>query len=122
MRRVVRGAAAAAVVAGVLHLGAMAAAAEARDRPGEGDFFLRPALTEAELGGQRGGETPLPAPFQHSQVGGTVEGNIVYSAVTGNNLVTDGAFSGAAGFTTVIQNSGNNVLIQDSTVINVILR
>lgn len=92
------------------------------ERLGPEDLTAGWALTEDELDAERGGETPLPTPFEPSRVGGTVEGNVVYSATTGTNLVTEGAFSGAAGFTTVIQNSGNNVLIQDSTVINVIVR
>ena len=34
------------------------------------------------------------------------------------NYVNDGSFAGATGFSTVVQNSGNNVLIQNATVIN----
>jgi hypothetical protein len=37
---------------------------------------------------------------------------------TGSNYVSDGSFAGATGFATVVQNSGNNVLIQNATVIN----
>jgi len=38
---------------------------------------------------------------------------------TGSNLIGSGAFNGMAGIGTVIQNTGNNVLIQDSTIMNV---
>lgn len=38
---------------------------------------------------------------------------------TGNNTIADGAFSGSAGLPMVIQNSGNNVLIQNATIVNV---
>lgn len=37
----------------------------------------------------------------------------------GNNTISDGAFANSSGIATVIQNSGNNVLIQDNTVVNV---
>ena len=49
---------------------------------------------------------------------GEVNQNHASNLVTGSNLVTDGSFSGAAGFSTVVQNSGNNVLIQNATIIN----
>ncbi|MBI2277663.1 MAG: hypothetical protein HYU74_09950 [Dechloromonas sp.] len=48
---------------------------------------------------------------------GLVTNNQAYNLTTGNNWVTDGSFAGAGGFSTVIQNSGNNVLIQNATII-----
>ena len=44
--------------------------------------------------------------------------NVVESSITGNNTVSNGAFAGATGFATVIQNSGNNVIIQNATIVN----
>ena len=44
--------------------------------------------------------------------------NVVESSITGNNTVSNGAFAGASGIATVIQNSGNNVIIQDATIVN----
>lgn len=44
--------------------------------------------------------------------------NLVTSSTTGNNTISDNAFSGASGFATVIQNSGNNVIIQNATIVN----
>jgi hypothetical protein len=41
---------------------------------------------------------------------------------TGNNLLTDGALAGASGMPMVIQNSGNNVVIQNATIVNVQLQ
>ena len=37
---------------------------------------------------------------------------------TGSNFVTTGAFAGTNGFATVVQNSGNNVIIQNATILN----
>ena len=50
---------------------------------------------------------------------GTVSDNTAIGNTTGHNSITGDAFSGAAGFISSVQNSGNNVLIQNSTIINV---
>jgi hypothetical protein len=50
---------------------------------------------------------------------GGVWGNSASGNDSGNNIISDGAFSDAAGFIGTIQNTGNNVLIQNSTIINV---
>lgn len=42
--------------------------------------------------------------------------------VTGTNLVSSGAFSNASGLATVIQNSGNNVIIQNATILHLEMR
>lgn len=55
------------------------------------------------------------------EVDGVVQGNIATGNTTGDNHISDNAFAGAAGFATAIQNTGNNVLIQNSTIINVSL-
>lgn len=52
-------------------------------------------------------------------VTGVVTGNVAIDNETGDNNLTDGAFMNSAGFMTTIQNTGNNVLIQNSTIINV---
>jgi hypothetical protein len=56
------------------------------------------------------------------QLQGVVADNRVSDAVTGSNRITQGAFNGAAGLPVVIQNSGNNVLIQNATIINLQLK
>ena len=50
---------------------------------------------------------------------GTVSNNSADHLVTGANGISGGAFSGAAGLPMVIQNTGNNVLIQNATIVNV---
>ncbi|WP_404534855.1 hypothetical protein [Dyella agri] len=50
---------------------------------------------------------------------GSVDHNTDNQVVTGSNLIDGGAFSGAVGLPTVIQNSGNNVLIQTGVIVNV---
>lgn len=52
---------------------------------------------------------------------GVVQGNLALNTVSGNNTISGEAFQDTAGFVTVIQNTGNNVLIQNSTIVNVAL-
>lgn len=53
---------------------------------------------------------------------GTVSNNQADDVVTGANSISAGSFQGAAGVPMVIQNTGNNVLIQNATIINVQFR
>ena len=57
--------------------------------------------------------------WQDTNLSGTVSGNSVDNTVSGSNVITGNSLSGATGFPTVIQNSGNSVLIQNATVLNV---
>jgi hypothetical protein len=50
---------------------------------------------------------------------GTVANNTVDHVLTGSNAIGNGAFNGAAGVPMVIQNTGNGVLIQNATILNV---
>jgi hypothetical protein len=50
---------------------------------------------------------------------GNVSDNNTDHSTTGLNSIASGAFSGAVGLPMVIQNSGNSVLIQNATIINV---
>jgi hypothetical protein len=44
--------------------------------------------------------------------------NVLYSNRTGLNVVTNDAFTGASGIATVIQNSGNQVIINNALILN----
>ncbi|MBN9423284.1 MAG: hypothetical protein BGO63_19565 [Candidatus Accumulibacter sp. 66-26] len=76
------------------------------------------AIEPGALDVYRGGAENLTLELNKNQSTGTVTDNQAYNLTTGNNLITDGSLAGASGFSTVIQNSGNNVLIQNSTIIN----
>ena len=52
-------------------------------------------------------------------VNGRVEDNNANRVVTGNNNVTGGSFANSNGISTVIQNTGANVLIQNAMIVNV---
>lgn len=56
--------------------------------------------------------------FNDMQLRGVVANNSAVNVTTGNNVISDGAFSGLSGIPLVVQNSGNNVLIQNATIIN----
>lgn len=50
---------------------------------------------------------------------GTVTNNSATRDVSGSNAIGSNSFSGASGLPTVIQNTGNNVLIQNGVIVNV---
>lgn len=50
---------------------------------------------------------------------GVVADNRASNLTTGNNVIADGSFTGMVGLPLVVQNSGNGVLIQNATIINV---
>ncbi|WP_430390631.1 hypothetical protein [Dyella sp. 20L07] len=56
---------------------------------------------------------------QNTTLNGTVSNDSADHVISGSNIITGGAFAGETGIPTVIQNSGNNVLIQSATVLNV---
>ncbi|NYT79860.1 hypothetical protein H0A71_23125 [Alcaligenaceae bacterium] len=60
--------------------------------------------------------------FNTNNLDAHLHDNEAYNNVTGNNQLTDQAFSGASGLPTVIQNSGNNVIIQNASIINVTIQ
>ncbi|MDA8165696.1 MAG: hypothetical protein M0017_11765 [Desulfobacteraceae bacterium] len=49
----------------------------------------------------------------------TISDNSLQAGINGANSIASGSFAGASGIATVIQNSGNHVIIQDSTLVNV---
>ncbi len=57
--------------------------------------------------------------YNNIDVDGVLTGNTATNNVSGSNIIDHGSFSDASGFVSVIQNTGNNVLIQDTTLVNV---
>ena len=77
-------------------------------------FNGRPVAPDA-LAAKRGGD----GVFNDQQLKGMVANNSASNITTGTNVISEGAFSNSVGLPTVIQNSGNNVLIQNATIVNV---
>ena len=53
---------------------------------------------------------------------GSVQDNAAINNLTGQSIITNGAFTNASGVATTIQNSGNNVLIQNATILQLDVR
>jgi hypothetical protein len=72
-----------------------------------------------ELDNARGREGVDIFTLNNMNVRATLSDNQANNNVNGANTIDGGSFTQASGFTSVIQNSGNNVIIQDSTIVNV---
>ena len=72
-------------------------------------------LGDTELANQRGGSD---SHLNQNNSTGAVTGNVASQLNTGSNTISESAFSNSSGIPIVIQNSGNNVLIQNSTILN----
>jgi hypothetical protein len=58
-----------------------------------------------------------------AKVGGYLTGNfMVEGSTNGANIITEGAFAGTSGIATVIQNSGNQVILQTQTILDVTMK
>jgi len=79
------------------------------------------ALDESGLEALRGGAAERNIDNANT-LSGMVGGNVATNLATGNNSIAEGSFANASGLPMVIQNSGNNVLIQNSTIVNVQLQ
>jgi hypothetical protein len=80
--------------------------------------FGTAVLDEQALAQYRGGTEVL----NDMGLKGVVSDNQAYDLSTGNNSITEGALAGSSGIPMLIQNSGNNVLIQNATIVNVQLQ
>ncbi|MGA6829393.1 hypothetical protein ACO9S2_17520 [Nitrospira sp. NS4] len=76
----------------------------------------------AQLDTQRGGTDTGPVTINANMLNARMFNNSATDNVTGNNTITEGAFAGASGLPIVIQNSGNNVIIQNGTILNLTLK
>ncbi|MGZ4955256.1 MAG: hypothetical protein ACXV8Q_09080 [Methylobacter sp.] len=72
-----------------------------------------------ELDNARGREGVDITTLNNMNVRATLSGNQANNNVNGYNIIDNGSITQASGITSVIQNSGNNVIIQDSTIVNV---
>lgn len=65
------------------------------------------------------GGTDTTNNINEQTLNGTMSDTEARDTVSGSNVVSGSAFGSSAGLPTVIQNSGNNVLIQNATIVNV---
>jgi hypothetical protein len=71
-----------------------------------------------KLDAYRGGTDTI---VNDTKLNGTVSGNTAINVTTGGNFIGGGSFANASGVPIVIQNTGANVLIQNATVVNLVM-
>ncbi len=79
------------------------------------DAFSAFVIDDAQLAKARGGSDTHT---NTNNATGTVSGNVASQLTTGSNSISSSSFSNTSGIPMVIQNTGNNVLIQNSTILN----
>ncbi len=85
-------------------------------------------LSGADLGGQNGRKDvqigDIDIHVTEANLDGYLGENqlVLEGSTNGANSITGNAFSGASGIATVIQNSGNQVLIQNATIVDVTMK
>jgi hypothetical protein len=77
-------------------------------------------LDEDRLDVQRGGQDDAYANINEARA--RVADTSVTNASTGNNIVSEGSITNNAGLPIVVQNSGNGVVIQNTTILNLQLK
>jgi len=94
--------------------------------PVPGLIFTDHAINAAELDQQRGRQglniDELVLQLGDVRADASISNNSLNSQSTGTNRVESGAFNNAAGLVFSVQNSGNHVVIQNTTLINVNLQ
>ena len=73
-------------------------------------------LNESRLADMRGGDVNVHVNKQ--ELTGKLSNTSASNLTTGSNTITEGSFANSNGLPIVIQNSGNGVLIQNSTILN----
>ncbi len=104
-------------------LGAAAAATAIGERDGArddggviSDFPLGPPVAAGFLDGQRAGEAKVQLNLM--DVKASVDDNVAINTINGFNSISGGAFGNASGLPVAVQNSGNNVSIQNAFILN----
>lgn len=97
-------------------------------------LFSAPAWAGDSDSGMTSFGTPVGAQVLDQQRGGeelhvnlmdvkaNLDQNQAINTVTGQNVITGGAFGNASGLPVAVQNSGNNVVIQNAFILNMNLK
>lgn len=108
---------------GTAWVGLMVASSVSYSEGNNGFIFLEESAISKETLSAQSGKSDLNLQFQvnDSEQNALLQNNTLNNAVTGDNLISDNALSGASGISTVIQNTGNQVIIQGTTMVNVLI-
>jgi hypothetical protein len=82
-------------------------------------IFAAIPVSETELSAQRGRYKPELVQFSSQELDAVLEENSASGTVNGHNTIADDAFKSAQGHVSIIQNTGNNVIIQDTAIYNI---
>lgn len=77
-------------------------------------------VDDGRLESQRGGQDDAQISDMRSRA--AITNTSTTNVSTGNNIITDGSLVNMPGMPIVVQNSGNNVVIQNSTILNLQLK
>ena len=110
------------ITALALVMGALVFSAPSQAEDGDALRMLPEAVDVRVLDKQRARQNT--STWQVGQIGritetATLYDNQVSGSSSGNNILGAGALDNASGIATVIQNSGHNVIIQESLIVNV---
>lgn len=86
---------------------------------GEESSEFSNTVSESDLEVSRGTFSPSNLTLNVSSVSGKVENASVVGGITGRNIIGEGAFNDTVGVVSNMQNTGNNVVMQNSTVIHI---
>lgn len=82
-------------------------------------FSATETVQMEELDNSRGREGVDIFTLNNMNVRATMSGNQASNNVNGDNIIDHNSFTQVSGISSVIQNSGNNVIIQNSTIVSV---
>lgn len=80
-------------------------------------------VSESQLDLERGGTDFGPQLIiNRNDLKANMHDNHAYDNVTGDNAITGNAFAGASGIPIVMQNTGNNVIMQNAVIVNLMMQ
>ncbi|MGH8729287.1 MAG: hypothetical protein ACREV9_14295 [Burkholderiales bacterium] len=79
------------------------------------------AVSARDLDQNRGKQLQV-IQVNENELDAALHDNAAVDNVTGSNFITTGAFGNTTGFPLVVQNTGNNVVIQNSTILHLNLQ
>jgi len=108
--------------------GAASVQAQAPTEPGpRGETAFGAPVSAGQLAEQRGGAENLTMNIEEisneiNESAALTDNMVGDYVTTGANSISGSAFAGSSGISSVIQNTGNNVIIQDSTLVNITMK
>jgi hypothetical protein len=92
----------------------------AGDKAEDHSLELGSPIRQEALDKRRAGEGRLDLNLQETNA--TLHHNVAERVETGSNTITEGALRNASGLPVVVQNTGNNVIIQNAVILNLDVR